>query len=228
MKSKYWIEFWKDYTENISDGNEQTQVLRTKDKKPITQELWQFTLDEIEKEFPVQKGDKILDLCAGNGLFSRYFESKGAIVTAVDISSRLLENISNSKNITTINSDIRELIFEPKSFNKVFFYAGIQYLNDKEALVMIKDIYNWVEDDGILFVGDIPEEEKKFSFYNTIERQKVYFDNVLEDKEIIGNWFKKDWLDKLGKYCGFSKTKYLPQNEKLIYSNFRFDFKYVK
>ena len=135
MDNNYWVDFWKNYTTDVLEKDEQSQVLRTFDKKPITDELWGFTLNKIDEVFNVNEGDNVLDLCCGNGLLSKHYNNKGAKVTAVDVSSALLDNISKIDGITAINSDIRSLNFENNSFEKVILYAGIQYLNDKEKTI---------------------------------------------------------------------------------------------
>jgi len=228
MNDNYWVDFWKDYTTDITEKDEQSQVLRTFNKKPITKELWTFTLNKIDEVFKVNEGEKVLDLCSGNGLLSKHFLSKGASVVAVDISEELLKNVSNLPGIKPINSDIRLLEFEDNSFNKIILYAGIQYLNNKEAIVLLQRIYKWLKPGGVLLIGDIPDFNKRWKFFNTEERQHVYFDNLLIGKAIVGNWFESDWFYHLTKYIGFKEGEFLEQDNKLIYSSFRFDFRYKK
>jgi cyclopropane fatty-acyl-phospholipid synthase-like methyltransferase len=228
MDNNYWVDFWKNYTTDVLEKDEQSQVLRTFDKKPITDELWGFTLNKIDEVFNVNEGDNVLDLCCGNGLLSKHYNNKGAKVTAVDVSSALLDNISKIDGITAINSDIRSLNFENNSFEKVILYAGIQYLNDKESIELIQNIYNWLKPNGCLFIGDVPDVKKRWDFYNTEERQAVYFNNQLEGKAIVGHWFEKDWFDKLTNFIGFNEGIYHAQDDKLIYSIFRFDYLYKK
>lgn len=228
MNNNYWVDFWKTLTKHTGNKDEQTQVLRTLDKVPISKELWGFTLHEIDKYFKINTGDKILDLCAGNGLFAKHFVAKGCEVTAVDISSELLKNLESEQQIETILSDIRTIEFGDESFNHVFLYAGIQYLSEKEAIELMIKIYGWLKPNGILYIGDIPDFKKRWIFFDNQERRKVYFTNKLEEKAIVGNWFEKGWFKHLADFIGFQEEKYIQQHEKLIYSKFRFDYYYKK
>jgi len=212
----------------VRSEDEQLQVLRTLNKKPISEKLWNYTLNEIDNVFKVRKGEKILDLCSGNGLLAKNLVKKGASVVAVDISEELLKNLSNIKNIETINLDIRLLDFKESSFDNIIFYAGIQYLNNKEALILMKNIFKWLKPNGSVFIGDIPDHKKRWKFFNTEERLQVYFDNILADKAIVGNWYEREWFHNLTKYIGFSNGEFLQQNKKLIYSSYRFDYLYKK
>ncbi|MCP4440180.1 MAG: class I SAM-dependent methyltransferase [Aureispira sp.] len=228
MKNDYWVNFWQDYTTDITEKDEQSQVLRTFNKKPITEELWQFTLDEIDSVFNVVEGDHVLDLCSGNGLLSKHFLTKGASVAAVDISKELLTNLEGIEGIDAIHSDIRAVDFDNHTFDHILFYAGIQYLTDKEAIVLLQKIYNWLKPGGSLFIGDIPDVKKRWNFFNNEERHKVFFDNQLKGEAIVGNWFESDWFDNLTAYLGFKEGQLVEQDEKLIYSTFRFDYLYKK
>lgn len=228
MNDNHWVDFWKDYAIGSKGKDEQSQVLRTFNKKPITNELWEFTLNQIDSIFEVNPGDHVLDLCCGNGLLSKHFINKGATVTAVDVSQDLLTNISDIKGIMTIQSDIRTLNFEDASMDKVIIYAGIQYLNAKEAILLLQNIFKWLKPNGSLFIGDIPDLKKRWNFFNTKERQAVFFNNQLSGKAIVGYWFEKEWFDNLTQFIGFKEGLFHTQAEKLIYSSFRFDYLYKK
>lgn len=228
MDKDYWIHFWNEYAASSVNKDEQSQVLRTLNKKPISKKLWDYTLTKIDETFKVVEGDYVLDLCSGNGLISKHFVDKGASVVAVDISKNLLNNLKDIKEIKTINSDIRELEFDKNAFDKIIIYAGIQYLNDKETVHLMQNIYAWLKPNGIVFIGDIPDLSKRWNFYNTKERHKVYFENMLNDISIVGNWFEESWFQNLGFYLNFEKGERLDQDEKLIYSSFRFDFLFKK
>ena len=226
--NNYWIDYWKSYGIESKSKDVQTRVLRTLNKKPISQELWEFTLNNIDSSFSVNKGDHVLDLCCGNGLLSRHFLSKGAEVTSVDVSADLLDGLKNIEGVRTIAKDIRKLDFEKQVFDKVVIYAGIQYLNFSETIVLIKQIFNWLKPGGQLFLGDIPDVNKTFDFYNTPERQKLFFDNTIVKTDVVGTWFNSLWFEKLSNHIGFSKCNYIKQPDQLIYSNFRFDLKMIK
>ncbi len=228
MTDNYWVEFWKEYTSDLEGKDEQSQVLRTFNKEPISEDLWVFTLQKVDEDFPVKRGNKVLDLCSGNGLLSKHFVSKGASVVAVDVSSQLLKNLEGEEDVEVIISDIRKLNFENETFDHILIYAGIQYLSESESIILIQQIYSWLKPNGVLFIGDIPNVDKKWNFYNTEDRQKVYFNNILEGKSIVGNWFSKEWYDHLKSFVGFKTGKFVPQDEKLIYASFRFDYVFKK
>ena len=49
-KSDYWIDFWKNYGKESKEYDPQKQVLRTINQDSISEELWKFTVKEIEEQ----------------------------------------------------------------------------------------------------------------------------------------------------------------------------------
>ena len=229
-KNTYWIDFWNEHSNYTSKMDEQSQVLRTINKKPINKYLWEFTLNTFDRAIETNHKDDLLELCCGNGLISKYFSNKVNSIVSVDSSKELIKKIDIKKfnNISVMNADIRDLSYKKNSFNKIIIYAGIQYLSYSETIEIFEKIFSWLKKDGILFLGDIPNSQKLWKFYNTPERQATYFNNLKKDIDVVGTWFNSEFFYKLSNYIGFSKSTLVNQNSKLIYSNFRYDFKFIK
>ena len=96
-KPHYWSNFWKKYGKEAEGKDEQSQVLRTFNKEPISKELWEFTLKGIEKEIEPGSDEVMLELCCGNGLISRYFSTRFKNIVAVDISEDLVKSIDHQE-----------------------------------------------------------------------------------------------------------------------------------
>ncbi len=230
QEQNYWTDFWDNYGKETVGKDEQTQVLRTSNKQPISKELWEFTLKGIEKQIEPSSDDVLLELCCGNGLLSRYFAPMVNNVTSVDVSEDLIQNIDRKQypNLVALVSDIRELDFDDLSFNKVIIYAGIQYLTYAETTILFEQVYRWLIPGGIFFLGDVPDYFKRWVFFNSTERQAIYFQNLKDGKAIVGTWFEPEFFEKLGTYAGYSNSVLIPQHPDLIYSKFRYDYKFVK
>ena len=223
MSSDYWVQFWKDHGQRTRSEDPQTQVLRTLNRKPIDDEKWQYTLGVIEEVINPGPNDDILDLCCGNGLVARKLLESARSVTAVDVSDCLVKSIGEVKGITPIISDIRTVQFEPETFHKIVFYAGLQYFSDREVIAIFERVFLWLRTEGLFYIGDIPDVERIWTFYNDREREGAYFDSIKFGKPIIGTWFDRKFLQKLSNYVGFSQCRTLTQDKELIYSSYRFD-----
>lgn len=228
--SDFWVNFWKDHGKSTVDCDEQTRVLRTLNKQPIEKELWEDTLTLMAEHVKPVPDDVVLELCCGNGLISRYFSKICKTVVCVDVSADLVTSIDTKEhtNIETIVADIRDLSFPDSTFSKIIIYAGIQYLSPAETTTLFANVYDWLKPAGIFFLGDIPNYNNIWDFYNSTDREAVYFHNLQREEPLVGTWFQPEFFEKLGSYAGFADSVYIPQHEDMIYSHFRFDFKLRK
>lgn len=225
----YWVNFWNS-NPIIELENLQCQIGRTKNKNPITEQIWLKTVDYINEIIKLEQTDELIDICSGNGLLSIPFSKKCKYVTSVDISEKLLSKIdlSVNQNIQTIVSDVRTIEFKNDTFSKALLYFSLQHFNEKETIMLLKSVYNWLKPHGLIFIGDIPDLERKFDYFNSKERQTAYFESILTMKPILGTWFSRHFLENLGLYVGFKKCTIIDQPDYQFNSNYRFDALFEK
>ncbi len=229
MEKDYWVDFWN--KNNILGNSDlQLQVGRAINKVPITQEKWNLTLQYIREKLKLNADDTLMDICSGNGLITLAFSKYVKEIVAVDISEKLISQINknNVSNVTTIIADIRGLNFVENKFSKIIFYFALQHFTEQETLFIFKKIKKWLKKGGKCYIGDIPDREKIWKFFNTEERENAYFNSLENNTPIIGNWFNKSVLEKLASYCGFSKFEIINQNEDMINAHYRFDILLIK
>jgi cyclopropane fatty-acyl-phospholipid synthase-like methyltransferase len=225
QKNEYWARFWSEYQTDVANKDEQSQVLRTRNKQPIAKRKWEITLDLVAQQLELQSDDNLLDLCCGNGLFTAAFGPRIAGVEAVDISPVLTGRLAarGLPNVRVSTSDIRDVQFGPQSFSKVLWYAGIQYIDESDIVVMVRRIRGWMKPGGILMIGDIPDRTRLWDYFNDDIRRMAYFDGLEQRKPIIGSWLDAGWVEKLCLASSFTSAVAVPQNEELIYADFRYD-----
>jgi ubiquinone/menaquinone biosynthesis C-methylase UbiE len=224
LEKDYWVNYWSS-ANKIENDNLQYQVERTINKLPFDQQKWQFTLNEIERTINLSPSDTLLDLCAGNGLIAIPFSYKCLSVTAVDISEPLLSRIDTQRynNITVIAGDARNIRLTAETFSKGVMYAALQYFNEREVISIFDMIHQTLKYGGLFLIGDIPDIDRLFVFYNTPKWVTAYFDSVKSNTPVVGTWFKKDILLNMAKYTGFTKAEIIDQHPDLINSHYRFD-----
>ncbi len=223
----YWIKFWNTNT-IIDKKTAQEKVGRTINGVPIDEASWQKILVDLEQHLQLHEDDILLDIAAGSGVISIPFSKKVKSVTAIDISEKLLSEIPALTNLNKTVADARTIDFQEETFTKVVLYFALQHFDESETLQLLQKIYKWLAPGGILFIGDIPDDEKKFTFFNNPEREQAYFLSVVNNKPIIGSWFSKDFIKKAGMYVGFSDSKIITQPVTHINAHYRFDAKFIK
>jgi len=224
MKDDYWKAFWAEHARTTAYQDIQSQVLRTLNKAPISKAQFQKILKEIEGKMEICTNDEVLDLCCGNGVITKYLASKCKRVVGVDFVPELVAQIDLKKhpNICCIVEDARKVDFNKQSFDKIIIYAGLQYLSYKETIYLFDSVVRWLKSGGLFYIGDIPDRERRWNFFNTDERERAYFDSIKNEKPVVGTWFESEWLIKLGRYTSFKDVEILQQSKGLPYAHYRF------
>lgn len=222
-KENYWVEFWKSNS-IIYEEDMQKQVGRTVNKVPIDPMIWELTVAEIIKIIKLDAADELIDICSGNGLLSIPFAEICRHVIAIDISKELLDRIDTVRhaNVSKILDDVRTIEFAGGSFSKAVMYFAIQHFSERETVLLFKSVYEWLKPEGIFFVGDILDADKKYEFYKTTELQSAYYESLIRNAS-IGTWFNKLFFEKLAGYVGFKKCQVIEQPSFQINSHYRFD-----
>ncbi|SDQ16317.1 Methyltransferase domain-containing protein [Paraburkholderia fungorum] len=224
-ETEYWARFWSEYKTDVANKDEQSQVLRTRNKQPIDDRSWAITVETVAHQLELGATDTLLDLCCGNGLFTAAFSERIASIEAVDISAPLIERLNERKlaNVRAQAMDIREASFEAASLSRVLWYAGIQYIDEGDIVAMVRKIRHWMKPGGVLMIGDIPDRSKVWGYFNDPVRRDAYFSGLEKRQPIIGTWLDGEWIEKLCIAMGFSEATAVAQDPRLIYADFRFD-----
>jgi len=222
--TEVWRKYWQS-ADVLRESHPQKQVGRTINKQPIAQGQWEETLDFISSYLAPTSKEVLLDLCAGNGLLSVFFAKRMQQVVAVDISADLLSKIDTEayKNIKTVHSDVLDLEYPSASFDKALMYFSLQHFSLREAILVIKKVYDMLKPGGVFYIGDIPDAARMWHFFNNQERENAYFASLLEEQPIIGQWFEKAFVEKAASFAGFSDVQIIGQPDYQVNSHYRFD-----
>lgn len=201
------------------------QVGKTYLGKPINNSQLGLTFNSIKENLNLNKEDVVIDLGCGNGLLSNKIAHFVKYVYGFDFTPDMINvalRCKKEKNVNYIKKDILKIDFSKYKANKITMYEVLQYFDVtmfRELLNKLNSSYESFE----LFVAGIPDARKIFYFYNTKERRKYYYFEVLEKGNLhIGNWWYKEQIRILCKEFGLS-VSIIKQNKKIHTAHYRFD-----
>jgi ubiquinone/menaquinone biosynthesis C-methylase UbiE len=224
---EYWKDFWNKNTIIEKEGIHE-KVGRTIKGIAIENERWDRTLKYLEEQLALDHNDDVLDIAAGSGAIAIPFSKKTRSYTALDISEKLLTNLKEDPKINIMHADVMQVDLGENRYSKVILYFALQHFSMDESVLLFKKIFECMKPNGICLIGDIPDEECKFSFFDTPERKQAYFDSEKKKQPIIGTWFNKKKLQELGTTTGFSSSTVMEQPSYHINTHYRFDQKLIK
>ncbi|MDF1697423.1 MAG: class I SAM-dependent methyltransferase [Saprospiraceae bacterium] len=222
--NNHWKSFWDKHVDKVSD-DPFIQVGRTLNSEPMSNEMFQRYAARIIELLELESDHLVLDLCCGNGLLSTEVATHCSQVIGVDFSEKLIEGIGarEAKNIVGIVSDAMEIKFQPQSFHHIVMAAALQHFTEAQTIQLFKNMFLWLKPGGTILITDITDSGRIWNFYNSPEREDLYFEHTMNNKAILGTWFNRVWLEKLARHSGFSNAQALEQPNDYWFSHYRFD-----
>lgn len=122
--------------------------------------------NSILKFFISNSPKKALEIGPGSGEILECFEKNGCRTIAVDISPKIIEIAKKkSPNTIFINSNILEVNFHKNQFEIIYAGALIHLFPLVDARKLIKNIYCWLNYDGILFINTTINEDSTEGYF---------------------------------------------------------------
>ena len=202
MKNKTWNEFWCEFLQvTFHEGHPDLWPARER------KALW------AKKHAQLVDAAEILDFGCGDGMIDVWFSRMGFSATAVDRNSNVLEHAKatdDTKKVKFISADLKEVNFEPQSFDLVAFIETLGLMSKNEELKLFRKIHSWLKPGG-KFIIDCPEiVELKNSwtreFPHGVARGVSGFDEVTRIQD-IQFYFKLHNEEEFGIYDPYDFSK---------------------
>lgn len=117
-------------------------------------EFVNFMTDHIIQKLDIKTTDKVLDLGAGTGIYSKDILKKITLeqkISCVDLSNEMLKNLENYPNIKAIHSDAISFCQNKNDeFDKVFAKEMFHHLNTSERDILYKALFQSVKRNGLV------------------------------------------------------------------------------
>ncbi|HWQ20128.1 MAG TPA: class I SAM-dependent methyltransferase [Methanotrichaceae archaeon] len=190
---------------------------------------------DIIDRLEIGPGDRVLDLCCGNGMITKIVSETASEVYGVDFSEYLLGMARERMSADNIHYCLEnalniERIFPKGFFDKSYCYFSFQHIDPKDAPMFIKGLMEVTSQEGMALIGDIPDKRRKWdTYYNTWHLKAMYIclnaHRILtgrEGEDYLGWWYHPDQLSEI---CTNQSLccQILDQDPGLPYSEFRFD-----
>ena len=156
---------------------------------------------ERERFLSLLQQDKklsLLEIGAGHGRDSLFFQEHGFHVTAIDLSP-VMVSLCQRKGISAQVMDMTALEFEPQSFEAVYALNSFLHLSKQEFTIGLENLYKVLQPDGLFYLGlyggvdfegiweDDPYTPKRFFSFHTDESLKL----------ILANWFEIIYFQRI-------------------------------
>jgi 2-polyprenyl-3-methyl-5-hydroxy-6-metoxy-1,4-benzoquinol methylase len=220
-----WKEIW-----DLSGSQENpfAQVGRGGGKNLQDEDQLDAIVQHIVNTLSLTQDDVLLDMCCGNGLLTSRLSKYCKKVVGVDFSEVLIQHARiNFPSIDFICADALQLdpnLFSVQRFDKVNLYFSFQYFDSFEkGKKVIEGVLPLLSSSGKILLGDIPDREYFFSYYNSLIKIGHLIKKMLKDKNDMGKFWSEDELMVICNQLDIKGEK-RSQPRQLPYAYYRMDF----
>ncbi|MFW2542762.1 methyltransferase domain-containing protein [Primorskyibacter sp. 2E107] len=211
-----WKAFYDARVAELDPGAHLAQVGHTVNGKPIPTEHFNALLAQIAAELDIRPDDHLLDLCCGNGVFTRPLAEPAKAALGVDISGAMLQVARAdhaAPNLSYAEMDVAEiasLSSRPEApFTRVMMYGAWQHFTPEAGRAILSDVLRIAAPDLRIFLGFVPDVARKDCFFDTPERRAAHAAHVAAGTDAFGTWWEQETLAHLaadlGLVCRFSE-----------------------
>jgi len=229
---------WKNFFESYRTGPIHTdadllyQVGATVGGKAISERQFAARLDDCRQSLDLRSTDKLLDLCAGNGVMT--FELAKGIRAAigVDFSTRHIETArayKSRQNLLYMVHDATDLqacyaLKEWMPVSRVLCYEALAYLTPVQVDRVVEFVAAHGSSDVRFFVGSILDKSRIWNFFDTWPRRLKYLvERKIFHREFgLGRWWTREELLEIAGRHGFV-CEFKSQNSLLHTAHYRID-----
>lgn len=215
------------YTSRVSQSDDLFwQVGKTVNGEPVGAGQLSLIVNRIKQVLELNIHDRVFDMGCGNGLITNEIASSVSFITGVERNPSLFEQAckhASTPNQRFEHADILEFKPDNSTTSKAFTYEVVQHLDHQALKRFLLHMKSLLSGNGRLFIGGIPDEERKWAFYNTDQRKCSLSKSLLETgSDPVGTWYYQDFFYYLADEIDCRVTT-LPQPQDLYTSHYRFD-----
>jgi cyclopropane fatty-acyl-phospholipid synthase-like methyltransferase len=221
-----WYLYWNE-APIVYDDDFARQVGKTVNGHPMSSAQVDAMVDDVVERLAIDRRDRVLDLCCGNGLITRRCAARCREIIGVDFSAPLIRTASahfSAENIRYVEADVRRLpawLFdEPPT--KIYMYEGLQHLGTSDLEGILASLRCSAARSAPILLASVPDRDRLWNFYDTPARREEYHRRVAEGTEAIGQWWSRADLMALTERCGYS-VEFTALNPALHGAHYRFD-----
>ncbi|HET6416043.1 MAG TPA: class I SAM-dependent methyltransferase [Polyangiales bacterium] len=223
-----WRHYWEDFPQKFAEGDFCRQVGRTANGGiPTPARELNVVIDEIVELLDLVPGDRLLDLCCGNGLLTVRLAQVCTNVVGVDFSNPMIQiarEHHSAPNAEYVEGSVLDLdqILDTAAFDKMCMVESLAYFDPGQLSRILRGLSSVAAARATILFSGVLDDDAKWSFFDTAERRAVYEQQRREGREIMGRWWTRSEIAWAAAENGF-QAKILPQSPRLNTAHYRFN-----
>lgn len=204
-----WKTFWNDYPASAGEQDFLVQVGHTEGGQPYSQQQFDVMLGSIRTALGLAPGDRLLDVCCGNGIVTSALAQSCSLAVGADFSETLIgvaRRHNAAPNVSYVIADARDLQtldLASRHFNRILLYAALQHFETGDLPRLLSGLSTHAEDGAVILIGGILDASRKHLYLDTPEKISQYERYGNEGRDRLGTWWEPALLRDTCKAFGF-------------------------
>lgn len=224
-----WRAFWEAYPGRYRETEFREQVGRTaKGGVPTPEAELALVVEEAATRLDLGAGDRLLDLCCGNGYLTVRLARRAAEVVGVDFSRPMLElarrhhgGEGTSYRFGSV-LELEAVVGDLPPFSRACMLESLHYFEPRHLPRLLEGLRGHTTPDAVLYFSGIPDATRKDAFFDTPERKAEHERRKAAGTDGMGHWWDPDLLRTRSAEAGLD-CRILPQSRELHTAYYRFD-----
>lgn len=207
------------------------QVGHTERGRSISEAQFQAMLASLRARLDLRPDDVLLDLCCGNGVFTRHLAGDVHHAVGVDFSSELItlaQAHHRADNLVYHAQDVKDLrvgqLGQGAGFSKILMNAALQHFAASEFRALLEALLAGATSDRILLFSFVPDFDKRDAFRKTLKPSFEVRWRRLLGRDLLGHWWGREEVSAIGANLGLN-VEFFEADPALDDSRYRFDIK---
>ena len=188
-----------------------SQVGHTLSGKSLGAETVDLMVSELRTALAPGPDDHVLDLCCGNGVFSRRLAKHAASVTGVDLSPELIRiatSYNAADNIRYFQGDVSGLgkigALRDRRYARIVMNASLQHFHPNRFGEILEQILGLADDAPVVVFSNVPENGKQKYLFDSWRKRLKRLWLRTTGRDIFGHWWDRQIFERAAERHGLS------------------------
>jgi SAM-dependent methyltransferase len=205
------------------------QVGNTERGQSISDAQFQSLLADLRTRLDLRPDDVLLDLCCGNGVFTRHLAGDVRRAVGLDFSKELIAiagQHNRAENLAYHVQNVKDLgwRWNGEKFNKVLMNGALQHFTSTDLETLLETVLPRMTEDRVLLFSFVPDFDRREAFRKTLKPSVELRLRRLLGRDLMGQWWKREGISETCARLGL-KVEFLDVHPALDGSRYRFDIR---
>lgn len=228
-----WKQFWD---KQAKQQQPLEQVGRNGIQAERMEQLMQEQAQRAITLLDINHEAKLLDVCCGNGMFSRCLSTQVGQLVGVDLSADLIARAQtqHTHNTKFLVADAMHLLNWAEYSKYSNYFDGItlcfsfQYFDTFEkGKQVIENLLPLLKSGGKILLTDIPDRARFFNHYTTMPKLLGLIVQMAKGKNVMGKFWADEEMKLMCKQLQVA-GEFIHQPKHYAYAHYRFDYLITK